>query len=197
MLKKAVISPNVQTKLLLALATLAGCSSPQLPAPVVTSTTLPTAVAAPIIAQPVIPDTDLASYALKLKALGPQSIQAEVAQLRQQSREAPTYVNRLRLAMALWISNGDDLEIQTLADSSQAAAADSPLRGIGLLLASISAERRRNRELVTTSHSRSQEARRSQESQQARLEALQRQIDELERKLAALREMEKSLIQRP
>jgi hypothetical protein len=176
---------------------LMGCATPQPPAPVINKPAQPVIPVASPTHMPAQPELDLASYALKLKTLGPQPFQAELIQLRQQAREQPSYANRLRLALALWVSGGDDVEIQALAESNQANLADTQLRGIGLLLASISGERRRNRELQASSQTRSQEVRRTQESQQARLEALQRQIDELERKLAALRDMEKSLIQRP
>lgn len=176
---------------------LAGCMTQPVPAPVTQpATTTPAGPSAPV-AVTVRPELDLAMHVARLRLLSQHQLQAELAQNRQRAKEAPSYENRLRLALTLWASGSEDSEIQVLAEPSQANRDEDQLRGIGLLLTSIIAERRRNRELQTNSLTRNRESRREQESQQVRLDALKRQIDDLERKLAAMRDLEKSLQQRP
>ncbi len=173
-----------------------GCATHSPPAPVSKAgeVTPPLPIEAP--ASPSTP-SDPATYLSRLKSLSGPQIQSEVAISRQQLRNTPTEENRLRLALALWTAGGDDQEIQVLAESTQKNTEYSQLRGIGSLLLSIIAERRRSRDILSSSQNRSREARKELESQQVKAETMQRQIIDLERKLAALKEMEKSLLQRP
>lgn len=188
--------PQLVPCLIGGLVLIQGCATQTPPAPV----TKAGSPAPPLPIQvPAAPNSspDPATYLSKLKSLSGAQIQREVTIGRQQLRELPTDENRLRLALALWTSGGDDLEIQMLAESTQRNIEHSQIRGIGSLLLSIIAERRRNRELLSSIQSRSREARKELESQQIKTESMQKQIAELERKLAALKDMEKSLIQRP
>lgn len=174
-----------------------GCTTHSAPAPV---TSLRPAPQLPQTHSPAAgprPELALAAHAARIKTYSPYQLQSEAAANRQRVKDAPTYENRLRLALTLWILGGEDVEIQALAEAAPALAEDEQLRGIGLLLSAIIVERRRNRELQANSVNRTRESRREQEAQQSRLDALQRQIEDLERKLAAMREMEKSLQQRP
>jgi hypothetical protein len=190
-------SPILCLKVLILAHLLGACSTTSPPAPVISkpaATNVPVPV--PVTAN-LRQDVDLPVYVARLKGMTPPQLQAEIILRRHHHREIPSYANRLRLALALWASGGDDQEIQGLAEPGTAGSEDAQLRGTGLLISSIVAERRRNREFQASSQSRNLEVRRTMETQQARLDTLQRQIDELERKLAALRDIEKSLIQRP
>ena len=175
-----------------------GCATQSPPAPV--------AVAGPPVqatnsraATPTTPigeSADPTLYIARLKALSAPQLLAEVTANRLRLRAVPSAENRIRLALALWASGGDDQEIQALAESSLATESEQ-IRGIGSLIIAICMERRRNSDIANRSLSRSRESKRELEAQNAKVDALQRQIVELERKLEALREMEKSLSQRP
>ncbi|MDX2220974.1 MAG: hypothetical protein SF172_18300 [Burkholderiales bacterium] len=175
----------------------AGCMTQHAPAPVTQPAPSPTAGLGSPVTAVVRPEVDLAMHVTRVRLLTPPQLQAELAQNRLRAKEVPSYENRLRTALTLWAAGGEDQEIQALAEPSQANNDEDQLRGIGVLLTSIIAERRRNRELQTHSMTRNRESRREQESQQVRVDALKRQIDDLERKLAAMRDLEKSLQQRP
>lgn len=179
------------------LTALAGCMTQPVPAPVSAPGSGTQTAATPVVPPAIRPETDLALHITRIRTFTQAQLNAELAANRQRAREAPSYENRLRLALSLWASGGDDTEIQALAEGSSAGQDNEQLRGIGTLLSAIIFERRRNRELQATNLTRNRESRREQEYQQAKVDALKRQIDDLERKLAAMRDMEKSLQQRP
>lgn len=182
---------------LILLISLTGCMTRPEPAPVSNTPAVGTPAEAAVIATSPRPELDLAAHISRVRQMNALQLQIELGANRLRAREFPSYENRLRLALTLWAAGGEDQEIQQLAESSQADPRDDQLRGIGLLLTSIIAERRRNKDLVANSQTRSRESRREQEAQQAKLDALKRQIDDLERKLAAMRDMEKSMQRRP
>lgn len=179
------------------LISLSACMTQPTPAPVSSPASPPPPAAIPSLGTSIRPETDLALHVARIRALNAPQLSAELSANRQRAKDAPSYENRLRLALTLWASGGEEQEIQALAESPQNGNEDGQLRGIGMLLTAIIVERRRNRELQVSTQTRSRESKREQEIQQARLDALKRQIEDLERKLAAMRDMEKSLQQRP
>lgn len=174
----------------------AGCAAPPVgePAPApkpapVTSAIIPSS--APSVSESIM------TYVLKVRNLGNSVLTDEIHKMRESFNRDRTDTNRLKLAVVLVQSgSADEGEILALVDPVTQEQADPGLRGLAVLLHTTMMERRKTREALLATQGRLRDAQKSQENTQARSEQLKKQVEDLERKLTALKSIEKSLIQR-
>ena len=174
----------------------AGCAvpSPSEPPPApkpapVTSAIVP--AKAPSVSESIM------TYVLKVRNLHNSALTDEVQKLRDALAREKTDTNRLKLAVALVQSgNADEAEILALVDPVTQEHADPGLRGLAVLLHTTLTERRKTREALLATQGRLRDTQKSQENTLARSDQLKKQVEELEKKLTALKSIEKSLIQR-
>lgn len=108
-------------------------------------------------------------------------------------------LTRLKLALLLASSaNSDDGELMALLEPlvQDPASAKPEIRALATLMHGAAYERKRTKDSLAAINTRLREAQKNQESGLARLEQQRRQIEDLEKKLNALKTIEKSLIQR-
>jgi hypothetical protein len=175
---------------------LAGCAVPPPVPGVATSPPIPVSTA---IVSGSGAIEQLLAYLLQAKTLGPQALYEETSRMRDTWGQDKSELNRLKLAMMLASgANTDEGELMTLLDPMvQDASPTMPeMRALALLMYGAAYERKRIKDALAASQARLREAQKSQESSLARLDQQRRQIEDLEKKLNALKTIEKSLIQR-
>lgn len=180
----------------LPLALLAGCTL-QPPAPVAATGPAGTSFPAIVPAQSTI--EQLMAYLLQAKALGAHALSEETSRMREAWGRDKSELTRLKLALLLASSaNSDDGELMTLLEPlvQDPASAKPEIRALATLMHGAAHERKRTKDNLAAVNTRLREAQKSQESSLARLEQQRRQIEDLEKKLNALKTIEKSLIQR-
>ena len=174
----------------LALATLAACAVPQLPG------------FAPAAARPAPrvhgAGEELLAYLGHLAAMRESELPAEAARQRELMQRDPSEVTRLKAALALSLANpGDDAELHALVDPvARASGGDPDARSVASFLQAVAAERRRAKESAAGAATRLREERRAAEAQRQRADTLQERAAQLQQKLDALTEIEKSLSDR-
>ncbi len=141
---------------------------------------------------------ELVAYLARLRGLSDAGVAAEVARTR---REAALYASdlaRVKLALALSLSaQADDADILSWVDPVvKRENGDAGVRAMASFLHAIVQERRRLRENASTAAARLRDERRAHEAQKQRAETLQERAAQLQQKLDALTELEKSLSDR-
>jgi hypothetical protein len=174
----------------------AGCAAPPAgepppapkPAPV-TSAIVP--AKAPSVSESIM------TYVLKVRNLTNSVLTDEVHKMREALAREKSDANRLKLAVVLVQSGStDEAEILSLVDPATQEHVDPGLRGLAVLLHTALTDRRKTREALLATQGRLRDTQKSQESTLARSDQLKKQVEELEKKLTALKSIEKSLIQR-
>ena len=150
----------------------------------------------------------LLAYALQAGLLLPADFLLEKERARAEFIADKSSYKRVKLAMLIALSppastsaaaTADDSEIQGLVEpiafnTNPAQASDEPaVRGIAALLLSAAQERKRLREQLRDTMLRSQANRRDEISAQTEARILRTQVEELEKKLSALKSIERSV----
>jgi septal ring factor EnvC (AmiA/AmiB activator) len=171
---------------------LAGCASTDRPASVVDAS----ATAAHGSSRAT---DDLVKYLSTLRGLSEAGLTREIARQRQLLANDSTDLSRTRLALALSLApQGDEGEILGLVDPvAKKETAPQEVRAMASFLHAMASERRRLRESAAAANAKLREERRAVEAQKQRADTLQERAAQLQQKLDALTELEKSLSDRP
>ena len=141
----------------------------------------------------------LASYMNRLHGMDPQRLAAEAARQRAIVASHDDDVARVRAAVALsLVPHADETEILALLDPVLAhPGARADVRGVASFLHAMATDRRRLRESAAAAGQKLREEHHAREQEQQRANAMQERATELQHKLDALSELEKSLSDRP
>ncbi len=147
---------------------------------------------------PLAPRSEVVTYLARLRSMNDSAITRETARARQALARSATDLNRLRLAMALTLSaQSDEGEILGLVEPvARKDSAPHDVRAMASFLHVVASERRRLKESAAASNTRLREERRAVEAQKQRADSLQERATQLQQKLDALTELEKSLSDR-
>jgi hypothetical protein len=155
-------------------------------------------VAAPPPKVPTVAD-ELVAYLARLRTLDEAGLAAEAARQRDFARADPGEVNRLKVALALAAASGsDEGDVVALVEplSRETPNTDPDVRAMASFLQGMMVERRRLKEAAATAGKASQNDRKAYESQKQRADVLQERNTQLQQKLDALTNLEKSLSNR-
>lgn len=146
----------------------------------------------------VTPGGELVAYLARIRDLSDKALAAETARQREQAKAAASELEKVKLAIALaLVPSGDEAEIVALMEPvARKASADDDVRAMASFLLVQAAERRRLKEGAAAAGSRLRDERRAHEAQKARADALQERAAQLQQKIEALTELEKSLSDR-
>jgi len=190
---------NAMTRvaLAIALAALAGCSlfdRSAEPAPVTAPESAP--VLAPLVGRSAA--QELMAYMGKLRAMNESSLAAETTRQRQAAQKQPTDVAKLKVAMAMVVApQAEEADILAVVDPiARKESAEAEVRAMASFLQGIALERRRLKESAATAGARLRDERKARETEKQRAEAMQERAAQLQQKLDALTDLEKSLSDR-
>lgn len=171
---------------------LASCSLPAWRPPAIFAPADPAASIAPSNA------AELLAYLQRLRTLNEAALVAEATRQRQALLKDTTDVARVKAALALTLAApADDAEVASLVEPIvKRDGADADVRAMASFLQAIAADRRRQRESAAAAASRARDERRAVEVQKQRADALQERATQLQQKLDALTEIERSLSDR-
>jgi hypothetical protein len=141
---------------------------------------------------------ELVAYLDRIRVLGESALAAEATRQRQLAQRENNDLARVKAALALTLSlPAEEGDILALVDPvARKASADADLKAMASFLQAIAGDRRRLREGATAAAARLREERRAHEVQKQRADALQERAAQLQQKLDALTEIEKSLSDR-
>jgi hypothetical protein len=143
------------------------------------------------------PATALVAYLVRLRGLNERGLAAEAVRQKDKAREEPGDLAQLKVAIALSLSSqSEETEILALVEPVAKRSGDDDLKAMASFLQVQATERRRLRESATTAGSRLRDERRASEALKLRADALQERAAQLQQKLDALTELEKSLSDR-
>ena len=200
----SLIFSAVALSLFLAVILSAGCAIQPAPA-------LPLPAEARIIIEPApkLVSEQLLHYLLEARALSTGDLMAEKERVRADFSRSKTEFSRMKLAILIAIpsaaaqssaaSSAEDAELNTLLDpltyglaaSGNAAAPD--LRALATLMQGLVQDRKKLRDQLRESLSRTQITRRDEASSLSEARILRAKVDELEKKLDALKSIERSV----
>jgi hypothetical protein len=146
----------------------------------------------------VTPANELVAYLARIRSLDERALAAEIARQRHAARERPSDLARLKVAIALSLAAPpDEGEILGLVEPvARKDRADDDLQAMASFLQVQASERRRLRESAAAAMARLRDERRAAEGHKQRADVLQERAAELQQKLDALTELEKSLSDR-
>jgi hypothetical protein len=157
----------------------------------------PAPVSSVLIPPPPNPTESIMAYVLKVRNMGNSVLTDEIQRERDALSRERNDLHRIKLAVLLiQTGNADETEVLALVDPVTQEQVDPNLRALAVLLHTTLGERRRTRESLLSTQVRLREAQKTQESTQTRNDQLKKQVEDLERKLTALKSIEQSLIQR-
>ena len=143
--------------------------------------------------------SDVVAYLDELRSMSEPSLAREIARQRQVlARQGGNDLSRTRLALALSLSpQGDEAEILALVDPvARKETAPADVRAMASFLHTMAGERRRLKESAATANARLREERKAAEAQKQRADTAQERAAQLQQKLDALTDLEKSLSDR-
>jgi hypothetical protein len=142
---------------------------------------------------------ELVAYLETLRGLGESRLAAEATRQREIAAREPGDVAKVKAAIALSLApHTDESEVLALVEPIAARrAASEEARGMASFLQAMAMERRRLRESATAAGTRLREERHGRELEKQRADSLQERAAQLQQKLDALSELEKSLSDRP
>lgn len=172
--------------LALLLAALAGCS--------VIDRVMPKAAEPAAAAR----GSELMDYLASLRGLGESRLAAEAARQREAAAREPGDVARVKAAIALsLVPRADEAEVLALVEPvAGRSSAPAEVRGMASFLQAMAQERRRLRESAAAAATHLREERHAREAEKQRADALQERAAQLQQKLDALSDLEKSLSNR-
>jgi hypothetical protein len=142
---------------------------------------------------------ELVTYLARLKGMSESALSAEAARQRQAAQRQSDEVARLKAAMALVVSGQpEEGEVLALVDplTKKDGTRDADVRAMASFLQGIAHERRRLKESAAAAGVKLRDAQRARENEKQRAEALQERAAQLQQKLDALTDLEKSLSDR-
>jgi hypothetical protein len=155
--------------------------------------------AAPVLAGADTSGETLANYLDRLRSMNEAALTAEAARQRRLAAHEADDLARVRAALALSLApHADEGEILALVEPVAARTeAPADLRGMASFLQALAVERRRLRESAATAGNKLRDERHAREQEKQRADVLQERATELQKKLDALSELEKSLSRPP
>jgi len=163
----------------------------------------PAAVSEPHAIHPegkIPPGEELVAYLARLKSLDENALNAEATRQRQVAQKDSNDLSRVKAAMALTVSaQADEADILALVDPlvRKEGRMEPDVRAMASFLQGIAHERRRLKESAAASGNRARDAQRARDTEKQRADALQERAAQLQQKLDALTDLEKSLSERP
>jgi hypothetical protein len=142
---------------------------------------------------------ELVAYLDRIRVLTDSALNAEATRQRALAQRENSDLARVKAALALALSQpAEEGDILALVDPvARRAGADADLKAMASFLQALAGDRRRLRESATAATARQlREERRAHEAQKQRADALQERAAQLQQKLDALTEIEKSLSDR-
>jgi FtsZ-binding cell division protein ZapB len=146
------------------------------------------------------PGEELVAYLARIKSLDEPSLNAEATRQRQAAQRNSNEISRVKAAMALTVSaQGDEADILVLVDPlvRKEGRMDPDVRAMASFLQGIAHERRKLKENAAAAGNRARDAQRARDTERQRADALQERAAQLQQKLDALTDLEKSLSERP
>jgi hypothetical protein len=141
---------------------------------------------------------ELVAYLARIRDMGEKPLAAETLRQREVARtQGELEAVKLGLALSLAPASDDAEVIALLEPIARKPTADDDVRAMASFLLLQAAERRRLKEGAAAAGSRLREERRATEVQKQRADALQERAAQLQQKIEALTELEKSLSDRP
>jgi hypothetical protein len=179
-------------QLLVLAALLGGCA--WLPQPRAPATTAPPVAMAAPEAPAADTSPDLLAYLARLRTMNDTQLTAEAGRQRRLGDDAA----RVRAAMALTLAHAEENEIVALVEPiARRASADADLRAMAGFLQVMAADRRRLRESAAAAGARLRDERKAQDALKQKADAALERAAQLQQKLDALTEIERSLSDRP
>ena len=178
--------------LLAPLALAAGCAAvaPQPSAPGAAPAAAPERASA---AAPRAGGQELMAYLARLRPMSEAQLAAEAAR----QRRAEGDLARVKAALALTLAHADESEVAALVEPvARRASADPEVRAMAGFLHVMALDRRRLRENATAAGARLRDERRAQEALKQKADAATERAAQLQQKLDALTEIERSLSDR-
>ena len=141
---------------------------------------------------------ELVAYLDRIRVLGESALATEATRQRNAAQRDGSDMSRVKAALALALSReAEEGDILTLVEPvARRASADADLKAMASFLQSLAGDRRRLRESATAAAVKLRVERRAHEAQKQRADALQERAAQLQQKLDALTEIEKSLSDR-
>jgi hypothetical protein len=145
----------------------------------------------------VTPGGELVAYLARIRGLGEKALAVETQRQRDAARPGDD-IEAVKLGLALSLAPPqDEAEIVALLEPiARKARADDDVKAMASFLLVQSAERRRLKEGAAAAGGRLRDERRAHEAQKQRADALQERAAQLQQKIDALTELEKSLSER-
>jgi len=143
---------------------------------------------------------EVLAYVTRLKSLDEAALAAETTRQRNIARRSPSPVTSLKLALALVAApTSEDVDVQTALDAvgRSGPGTDPGVASLAGFLQGVLAERRRLRETAASAGNRARDEKRAHDATRQRAEGLQEKNLQLQQKLDALTDLEKSLATRP
>jgi len=142
--------------------------------------------------------SELMEYLASLRGLGEPRLAAEAARQREAAAREPGDVARVKAAIALsLVPRADEAEVLALVEPvAGRSSAPAEVRGMASFLQAMAQERRRLRESAAAAATHVREERHAREAEKQRADALQERAAQLQQKLDALSDLEKSLSNR-
>jgi hypothetical protein len=136
------------------------------------------------------------AYLARIRDLNEKALAAEVQRQREPARRSDLEAVKLAIALSL-NPPAEEGEVTALLEPvARRASADDDVKAMASFLLLQSAERRRLKEGAAAAGSRLRDERRAHEAQKQRADALQERAAQLQQKIDALTELEKSLSER-
>ena len=141
---------------------------------------------------------ELLAYMARLRGMNERALAAETARQREMARAQPNDLAQIKVAIALSLSSlSEEGDVISLVDPIvRRDGADEDVRAMASFLHVQALERRRLKESAAASGAKLRDERRAAETQKQRADALQEKAAQLQQKLDALTEIEKSLSDR-
>jgi hypothetical protein len=176
---------------------LSACSLFERPAPSET----PSAPVAEAVSAPAAGTStaqELMAYMARLRTMNETALNAETSRQRQAMQRHPSDLARLKIAIAMTVApQGEESDILAIVDPiARRETGDADARAMASFLQGIAMERRRLKESAAAAGVRLRDERRARESEKQRAEVMQERAAQLQQKLDALTDLEKSLSDR-
>ena len=141
---------------------------------------------------------ELVAYLARLRTLGEAALATETTRQRQAASRTPSDLARAKLALALAMNPaGEDADVLAVVEPlARKEGGDPEVRAMASFLHGIVHERRRLKESAAAAGAKLRDERRAREVEKQRAEALQERAAQLQQKLDALTDLEKSLSDR-
>lgn len=141
---------------------------------------------------------ELVQYMAGLRGMSDAALTAEATRQKQAAGREGADLERVKAALALTLAHpADETEILALVEPvAKRETTATELRTLAGFLQAMAMDRRRLRESAAAAGGRLRDERRAHETQKQRAEALQERAAQLQQKLDALTELEKSLSDR-